>query len=196
MQSYSKTSTRTAVNLRPRFLIPETGRLIAVFFRVVVPMRSYAATVLHRPIDASDQPGAECHVFSPHSKTQRSAGALVNAALERVGIGMKMRACCQWQGRIVNVIRRRERNVDATVSVTALFDCETEGGALTEVERAAVEKPDTRPPRRLRTTAGRRRPRSTGRSLRTCCLFTVWRSCAGRWRSVCGLMTWVRRRPA
>jgi hypothetical protein len=97
MQSYSKTSTRTAVKLRPRFLIPETGRPIAAFCRVVVQMRSYAATVLHRPIDESDQLGAECQVFSPHSETQRSAGALVNAALERVGIGMTMRAYSQWQ---------------------------------------------------------------------------------------------------
>jgi superfamily II DNA or RNA helicase len=140
MQSYSKTSTRAAVKLRPRFLIPETGRLLAAFCRVVVPMRSYAATVLHRPIDSSDQPGAECHVFSAHSETQRSAGALVNAALERVGICMKMRAYRQWQGGIVNVIRRRERNADASVSVTALLDCETEGVALTEGERAAVEQ--------------------------------------------------------
>jgi superfamily II DNA or RNA helicase len=140
MQSYSKMSTRTGVKLRPRFLIPETGRLIAAFCRVVVPMRSYAARVLHRPIDASDQPGAECHVFSAHSETQRSAGTLVNAALERVGIGMKVRAYRQWQSGIVNVIRRRERNVGATVSVAALLDCEAEGSSLTAVERAAVEQ--------------------------------------------------------
>jgi hypothetical protein len=68
VQSYSKTSTRTAVKLRPWFLILQTGRLIAAFCRVVVWMRSYAAPVLHRPIDASDQPGAECHVFSPLRK--------------------------------------------------------------------------------------------------------------------------------
>jgi hypothetical protein len=64
----------------------------------------------------------------------------VNAALEQVGIGMKMRAYRQWQAQIVNVIRRRERNNDANMSVTALLDCETEGGAMTEVERAAVEQ--------------------------------------------------------
>jgi hypothetical protein len=80
MQHYSKTSSRSGVRLRPRFLLPETGELVVAFCRLVIPMRSFATAVLKRPIDCSGERSGEFFLFSGNEKAQDRARDHINSA--------------------------------------------------------------------------------------------------------------------
>jgi hypothetical protein len=153
VQHYSKTSSRAGGKLRPRFLLPDTGELVVAICRLVVPMRTFATIMLKRPIDGSGDRGGECFLFSGNEKAQGRPRDHINAALQRAGIDMALRAYRQWQSGIARAMRAAGRTNQAALVAITLLDADIDGEELSVLRRPQLNRPDTLRRLRQRTTA-------------------------------------------
>jgi hypothetical protein len=141
LQRYSKTAARSGEVVRPRFLLSETGQMLAAFCRVIVPMRTFVAVELGHPVHGSDRDGAESCIFScEQSMRTKGPRDCLNAALRT--IGMSVREYRLWQAGIVASARRTDTDHAGAAAATALLAGVDDAAmpSLTVEQRAAVEQ--------------------------------------------------------